>query len=148
MFPAVILPTIWRYLQTLEAAPYFLGLVLSAFSLSGLLTGPLFGYWSDQSGATKKIILFANCFEMIGESSSICNVHHYCVDTVFFQQHQYIRYSVYDLVITVYVSLFLLQLFALQVISCTLWATPSGCYCQADWWQVGANKITLTYDPI
>uniref|UniRef100_A0AAQ4PX16 Major facilitator superfamily (MFS) profile domain-containing protein n=1 Tax=Gasterosteus aculeatus aculeatus TaxID=481459 RepID=A0AAQ4PX16_GASAC len=63
---AVILPTIWRYLQTLEAAPYFLGLVLSAFSLSGLLTGPLFGYWSDQSGATKKIILFANCFEMIG----------------------------------------------------------------------------------
>ncbi|XP_037326308.2 uncharacterized protein mfsd8l1 [Pungitius pungitius] len=63
---AVILPTIWRYLQTLEAAPYFLGLVLSAFSLSGLLTGPLFGYWSDRSGTTKKIILFANCFEIIG----------------------------------------------------------------------------------
>ncbi|XP_054459175.1 major facilitator superfamily domain-containing protein 8 [Anoplopoma fimbria] len=63
---AVILPTIWKYLQTLDAAPYFLGLALSAFSLSGLLTGPLFGHWSDRTRSTKKIILFANCFEIIG----------------------------------------------------------------------------------
>ncbi|KAE8294071.1 hypothetical protein D5F01_LYC07017 [Larimichthys crocea] len=63
---AVILPTIWRYLQTLDAAPYFLGLALSAFSLSGLLSGPLFGHWSDRTGTTKKIILFANLFEIIG----------------------------------------------------------------------------------
>ncbi|MCI4383349.1 hypothetical protein PGIGA_G00025440 [Pangasianodon gigas] len=63
---AVILPTIWRFLQTLDAAPYFLGLSLSAFSLSGLLSGPLFGLWSDRTHGTKKIILFANCFEIIG----------------------------------------------------------------------------------
>ncbi|XP_068445925.1 major facilitator superfamily domain-containing protein 8 [Clinocottus analis] len=63
---AVILPTIWKYLQTLDAPPYFLGLALSAFSLSGLLTGPLFGLWSDRTRTTKKIILFANLFEMIG----------------------------------------------------------------------------------
>lgn len=63
---AVILPTIWRYLQTLDAAPYFLGLALSAFSLSGLLSGPLFGHWSDRTGTSKKIILFANFFEIIG----------------------------------------------------------------------------------
>ncbi|KAM9461594.1 major facilitator superfamily domain-containing protein 8 [Clarias gariepinus] len=63
---AVILPTIWRFLQTLDAAPYFLGLSLSAFSLSGLLSGPLFGIWSDKTHGTKKIILFANCFEIIG----------------------------------------------------------------------------------
>ncbi|XP_060934654.1 major facilitator superfamily domain-containing protein 8 [Limanda limanda] len=63
---AVILPTIWRYLQTLDAPPYFLGLALSAFSLSGLLSGPLFGHWSDRTQATKKIILFANLFEIIG----------------------------------------------------------------------------------
>ncbi|XP_044056318.1 uncharacterized protein mfsd8l1 [Siniperca chuatsi] len=63
---AVILPTIWRYLQTLDAAPYFLGLALSAFSLSGLVSGPLFGHWSDRTGATKKIILFANLFEIVG----------------------------------------------------------------------------------
>lgn len=65
---AVILPTIWRYLQTLGAAPYFLGLGLSAFSLSGLLSGPLFGHWSDRTRTTKNIILFANLFEIVGES--------------------------------------------------------------------------------
>ncbi|KAF3690808.1 Major facilitator superfamily domain-containing protein 8 [Channa argus] len=63
---AVILPTIWRYLQTLDAQPYFLGLALSAFSLSGLLSGPLFGHWSDRTRTTKKIILFANLFEIAG----------------------------------------------------------------------------------
>ncbi|XP_041746825.1 major facilitator superfamily domain-containing protein 8 [Coregonus clupeaformis] len=63
---AVILPTIWRYLQTLGAAPYFLGLGLSAFSLTGLLSGPLFGHLSDKTHTTKKIILFANLFEIVG----------------------------------------------------------------------------------
>uniref|UniRef100_A0A3Q3X062 Major facilitator superfamily (MFS) profile domain-containing protein n=1 Tax=Mola mola TaxID=94237 RepID=A0A3Q3X062_MOLML len=63
---AVVLPTIWRYLQVLEAPPYFLGLGLSAFSLSGLLTGPLFGFWSDRSKTTKSIILFSNLFEIAG----------------------------------------------------------------------------------
>uniref|UniRef100_A0A8C5ETT8 Uncharacterized LOC114479419 n=1 Tax=Gouania willdenowi TaxID=441366 RepID=A0A8C5ETT8_GOUWI len=63
---AVILPTIWRYLQILEAPPYFLGLGLSAFSLSGLITGPMFGCWSDRSKATKSIILFSNLFEVAG----------------------------------------------------------------------------------
>uniref|UniRef100_A0A3Q2ZPP2 Major facilitator superfamily domain containing 8-like 2 n=1 Tax=Kryptolebias marmoratus TaxID=37003 RepID=A0A3Q2ZPP2_KRYMA len=63
---AVILPTIWRYLQILEAPPYFLGLGLSAFSLSGLITGPLFGFWSDRTKTTKSIILFSNFFEIAG----------------------------------------------------------------------------------
>uniref|UniRef100_A0A3B3QKH0 Major facilitator superfamily domain containing 8-like 2 n=1 Tax=Paramormyrops kingsleyae TaxID=1676925 RepID=A0A3B3QKH0_9TELE len=63
---AVILPTIWRYLQILEAPPYFLGLGLSAFSFSGLLFGPLFGHWSDRTRTTKNIILLANVFEIVG----------------------------------------------------------------------------------
>uniref|UniRef100_A0A7N8YC07 Major facilitator superfamily domain containing 8-like 2 n=1 Tax=Mastacembelus armatus TaxID=205130 RepID=A0A7N8YC07_9TELE len=63
---AVILPTIWMYLQILEAPSYFLGLGLSAFSLSGLLTGPIFGFWSDRSKTTKSIILFSNLFEIVG----------------------------------------------------------------------------------
>ncbi|KAM9849386.1 major facilitator superfamily domain-containing protein 8 [Aulostomus maculatus] len=63
---AVILPTIWRYLQMLDAESYFLGLALSAFSLSGLLSGPLFGHWSDRTRTTKNIILFANLFEIVG----------------------------------------------------------------------------------
>uniref|UniRef100_A0A671Q7U3 Major facilitator superfamily domain-containing protein 8-like n=1 Tax=Sinocyclocheilus anshuiensis TaxID=1608454 RepID=A0A671Q7U3_9TELE len=63
---AVILPTIWRYLQLLEAPPYFLGLGLSAFSFSGLVSGPVFGHWSDKTRATKTIILFSNVFEIVG----------------------------------------------------------------------------------
>ncbi|XP_028830909.1 major facilitator superfamily domain-containing protein 8 isoform X1 [Denticeps clupeoides] len=63
---AVILPTIWKYLQILEAPPYFLGLGLSAFSFSSLLSGPVFGLWSDRSRTTKSIILFSNVFEVVG----------------------------------------------------------------------------------
>ncbi|XP_049338473.1 major facilitator superfamily domain-containing protein 8 [Astyanax mexicanus] len=63
---AVILPTIWKYLQILDAPAYFLGLGLSAFSFSGLLSGPLFGRWSDVTRTTKSIILFSNVFEIVG----------------------------------------------------------------------------------
>ncbi|XP_069583035.1 major facilitator superfamily domain-containing protein 8-like isoform X3 [Ranitomeya imitator] len=63
---AVILPTVWLYLQSLDAQPFFLGLVLSAFSLTELLSGPVFGYWSDRTGKTKNIILLSNCFEIAG----------------------------------------------------------------------------------
>ncbi|XP_043926563.1 uncharacterized protein LOC122801105 isoform X2 [Protopterus annectens] len=63
---AVILPTIWAYLQTLHAEPYFLGLGLAAFSFSGLLAGPVFGQWSDKTLKTKPAILFGNLFEIAG----------------------------------------------------------------------------------
>ncbi|XP_071998462.1 major facilitator superfamily domain-containing protein 8-like isoform X1 [Engystomops pustulosus] len=63
---AVILPTVWMYLQSLDAQPFFLGLVLSAFSLTELLSGPAFGYWSDRTGKTKNVILLSNCFEIAG----------------------------------------------------------------------------------
>ncbi|XP_032887196.1 major facilitator superfamily domain-containing protein 8-like isoform X1 [Amblyraja radiata] len=63
---AVILPTIWAYLETLKAEPYFLGLGLSAFSFSGLIAGPILGHISDRSWRTKPIILFANMFEIVG----------------------------------------------------------------------------------
>ncbi|KAM6443762.1 major facilitator superfamily domain-containing protein 8-like isoform 2-T2 [Liasis olivaceus] len=63
---AVILPTVWAYLQKLNAEPYFLGLALSAFSFAGLITGPFFGYWSDRTRRTKGSILFANLFQIAG----------------------------------------------------------------------------------
>ncbi|OCT80600.1 major facilitator superfamily domain-containing protein 8-like [Xenopus laevis] len=63
---AVILPTIWMYLQSLDAEPVFLGLVLSAFSFTELLVGPLFGYWSDRTGQTKSVIILSNFFEIAG----------------------------------------------------------------------------------
>ncbi|KAH0624202.1 hypothetical protein JD844_007731 [Phrynosoma platyrhinos] len=70
-FLAVILPTIWAYLQTLNAEPYFLGLGISAFSFAGLITGPLFGYWSDRTRQTKAIILFANLFQIAGVGTGV-----------------------------------------------------------------------------
>ncbi|KAG8444958.1 hypothetical protein GDO86_009929 [Hymenochirus boettgeri] len=66
---AVILPTIWMYLQSLDAEPFYLGLVLSAFSFTELLVGPLFGYWSDRTGKTKSVIILSNCFEIAGFGS-------------------------------------------------------------------------------
>ncbi|KAM4771344.1 major facilitator superfamily domain-containing protein 8-like [Rhinophrynus dorsalis] len=63
---AVILPTVWMYLQSLGAQPFFLGLVLSAFSLTELLASPIFGHWSDRTGQTKSVILLSNCFEIAG----------------------------------------------------------------------------------
>ncbi|XP_044148229.1 major facilitator superfamily domain-containing protein 8-like isoform X2 [Bufo gargarizans] len=54
------------FLQSLDAQPFFLGLVLSAFSLTELLSGPMFGYWSDSTGKTKNVILLSNCFEIAG----------------------------------------------------------------------------------
>ncbi|KAG8136234.1 putative Major facilitator superfamily domain-containing protein [Naja naja] len=63
---AVILPTIWAYLQKLNAEPYYLGLALSAFSFAGLITGPFFGYWSDRTHRTKGSIMFANLFQIAG----------------------------------------------------------------------------------
>ncbi|XP_076829344.1 major facilitator superfamily domain-containing protein 8 isoform X2 [Brachyhypopomus gauderio] len=62
----VILPTIWKYLQVLDAPTYFLGLGLSSFSFSGLVSGPLFGRWSDKSRTTKTIILYSIIFEIVG----------------------------------------------------------------------------------
>ncbi|XP_071998465.1 uncharacterized protein [Engystomops pustulosus] len=68
---AVILPTVWMYLQSLDAQPFFLGLVLSAFSLTELLSGPAFGYWSDRTGKTKNVILLSNCFEIAGPAFNV-----------------------------------------------------------------------------
>ena len=41
---AVILPTAWQYLHhKFDAQPYMLGMLMSAFCLSGLAAGPLMG---------------------------------------------------------------------------------------------------------
>uniref|UniRef100_A0A8C1U242 Si:ch211-38m6.6 n=1 Tax=Cyprinus carpio TaxID=7962 RepID=A0A8C1U242_CYPCA len=45
---------------------YFLGLGLSAFSFSVLVSGPVFGHWSDKTRTTKNIILFSDVFEIVG----------------------------------------------------------------------------------
>ncbi|CAG0889835.1 unnamed protein product [Darwinula stevensoni] len=64
---AIILPSIWRYLQQLGVTnEAYLGLVTSSFSLASLFSGMLVGYWTDRSGDVRKIALFMNLFQIAG----------------------------------------------------------------------------------
>ncbi|XP_048250246.1 major facilitator superfamily domain-containing protein 8-like [Haliotis rufescens] len=64
---AVILPSAWLYLHNrFSAEEYFLGLMLSAFSFSGMFAGPLMGRWADKSRRVRVILLFAALFEIGG----------------------------------------------------------------------------------
>ncbi|KAM7443952.1 hypothetical protein ABFA07_007328 [Porites harrisoni] len=64
---AVILPTLWLYLEhKFDAEPWFFGVVFSAFCFSNLIASPLFGFWVDYTQKTKTAILFANLFEIGG----------------------------------------------------------------------------------
>ncbi|XP_064642207.1 uncharacterized protein LOC135496678 isoform X2 [Lineus longissimus] len=61
------MPTLWLYLsERFDAQPYFLGIVMSAFSFMGLFSGPIMGRMSDKTGKTKYLILFANLWEIGG----------------------------------------------------------------------------------
>lgn len=66
---AVILPTLWLYLEnTFHAQQYFLGLILSAFSLTAMLSGPMFGRWSDVTRKPKFPMLIGAVFEIAGNT--------------------------------------------------------------------------------
>ena len=65
---AVILPTLWLYLEhRFDADQWFFGVVFAAFCFSNLLSSPLFGFWVDYTQKTKTAILFANLFEIGGK---------------------------------------------------------------------------------
>ncbi|KAK3599587.1 hypothetical protein CHS0354_035826 [Potamilus streckersoni] len=64
---AVILPSLWLYLSgKFGAEEYFLGMVLSAFSFSAMIAGPILGRWSDVSRRPKIILLFGIVCEVGG----------------------------------------------------------------------------------
>lgn len=64
---AVILPTLWLYLEhRFDAEQWFFGVVFAAFCFSNLLASPFFGFWVDYTRKTKSAILFANLFEIGG----------------------------------------------------------------------------------
>jgi MFS transporter, DHA1 family, multidrug resistance protein len=44
---AILMPTVWEYVQLCGGSKFFLGLVLSAFSLSQTVFFPVLGRWSD-----------------------------------------------------------------------------------------------------
>ena len=65
---AVILPTLWLYLEhRFDAEQWFFGVVFAAFCFTNLLASPLFGFWVDYTQKTKAAILFANLFEIGGK---------------------------------------------------------------------------------
>ncbi|XP_076804912.1 major facilitator superfamily domain-containing protein 8-like [Clavelina lepadiformis] len=63
---AVILPTLNMYLASLNASSFFIGMVLSSFSLTGLLSAPLYGQITDVTGSTKATVMVSNLFEIGG----------------------------------------------------------------------------------
>lgn len=64
---AVILPTLWLYLEhSFDAEQWFFGVVFASFSFANLLSSPLFGFWVDFTRKTKTVILVANLFEIGG----------------------------------------------------------------------------------
>ena len=67
LFSAVILPSLWLYLEGFGAELYYFGLVFSAFSISSFFAGPLFGLWVDHRRKTKLVIFIANMFEVVGK---------------------------------------------------------------------------------
>ena len=69
IFLAVILPTLNDYLLSLGAQSYFIGLVMASFSLTGLLSAPIYGRITDVTHSTKWVVSVSNLFEIIGELS-------------------------------------------------------------------------------
>ncbi|XP_064404675.1 uncharacterized protein LOC135349939 [Halichondria panicea] len=63
---SVIFPTMYNYVQELGGEEWLYGLSLSAFSISNLITSPLYGIIFDKTKQTKWIVLVGNLFEIGG----------------------------------------------------------------------------------
>lgn len=64
---AVIIPTLWdRLSKDYDASGTFMGLVLSSYSLSGVVSGLVMGKLSDEVNKTKPFFLIAILFGMSG----------------------------------------------------------------------------------
>ncbi|XP_077972707.1 major facilitator superfamily domain-containing protein 8-like [Styela clava] len=76
---AVILPTLNGYLITFDAKQSFLGLVLAAFSFSGMISAPIYGIIADKTRSTKLCVIVANCFEILGNILYFTSTNEYMV---------------------------------------------------------------------
>lgn len=63
---AVILPTAFDYVKTMTKENIYVGLILSAYSISGSIAGIIMGKISDMTGRVKILILAATIFEIGG----------------------------------------------------------------------------------
>lgn len=64
---SVIFPTMLDYVKSQGGEGWLYGLSLAAFSISNLVTAPLYGLIFDKTHQTKFIVLFANIFEIGGK---------------------------------------------------------------------------------
>lgn len=63
---AIILPTLNLFLQSFDAPPIYLGLALSSFSFTGLISAPMYGRFTDRYDSTKAAVMLSNVFEIGG----------------------------------------------------------------------------------
>ncbi|XP_065845381.1 major facilitator superfamily domain-containing protein 8-like isoform X2 [Oscarella lobularis] len=63
---AVIIPTLWPYIEKLGGDKSFYGLTFAAFCVSGLFSGLIFGFATDTIRKTKAAVLIGNLFEIGG----------------------------------------------------------------------------------
>ena len=70
---SVIFPTMYDYVKSKGGQGWLYGLSLSAFSISNLVTAPVYGLIYDRTKKTRWIVLFANLFEIGGESVQFIN---------------------------------------------------------------------------
>lgn len=78
---AVILPTLNGYLKSLDAEQAFLGIVMSAFSFSGLVAAPIYGRITDKTRSIKICVIVSNLFEIIGNCLYMVSWNKYIVLT-------------------------------------------------------------------
>jgi len=68
---AVIFPTIWEYLQFLGVSQdqtYWLGMTVSAMTITDMLSGLVIGRIMDLKCRPKVLVLILNCFQILGSS--------------------------------------------------------------------------------
>jgi len=55
---AVIIPTLWERLKSMNSSGPFMGLIISSYSATGVISGLVMGYMSDKVNKTKYFFLY------------------------------------------------------------------------------------------
>ena len=61
-----IVPTVWVYLKSLGQTKFFLSLVISAYDIGAIISGPLFGFITDLTGNPRCIFISCCAFKTLG----------------------------------------------------------------------------------
>lgn len=75
---AIIFPSLWLYISNRFNSPdYMLGVVVSAFSLTGLFLGPFIGIWADGTDNIRLVLLATNLAEIAGSFLYFVGLSHW-----------------------------------------------------------------------